>query len=133
MHLGLPVKNFKSLHVVRVVFFYFVRFLYNIVFNTLILSVAVTEGLTPIPEGLLNQNEVNRKPGEKILQITLSERTGCVSALQSKPPNRVSTTDSLSKLRQMMIARNISAYIIPNSDDHQVWKPECLLNYIYLT
>lgn len=79
-------------------------------------SVVDTEGLAPAE----NQNETIGKPEGKILPVTLSERLGCVSVLESKPPNRVSTSDRLQKLRQLMIARNISAYIIPNSDDHQV-------------
>lgn len=54
------------------------------------------------------------------MDVTLSERTSCVSDFQIKPSNRVPSSAKLSKLRGLMITKNISAYIIPNSDDHQV-------------
>lgn len=56
----------------------------------------------------------------RFVDVTLSERTSCVSDFQIKPSNRVPSSANLSKLRGLMITKNISAYIIPNSDDHQV-------------
>lgn len=56
----------------------------------------------------------------RFVDVTLSERTSCVSDFQIKPSNRVPSSAKLSKLRGLMITKNISAYIIPNSDDHQV-------------
>lgn len=36
------------------------------------------------------------------------------------PPVRVNTTDRLTMLREQMVAKNLDAYIITTSDDHQV-------------
>lgn len=58
----------------------------------------------------------------KFVPVTLSERTSCVTAFQEPPLNRVSNKEKLVKLRALMVSKNISAYIIPNSDDHQVMR-----------
>uniref|UniRef100_A0A0P4VTN1 Xaa-Pro aminopeptidase 1 n=1 Tax=Scylla olivacea TaxID=85551 RepID=A0A0P4VTN1_SCYOL len=54
-------------------------------------------------------------------EVTLGERLACGPDVTPDlvPPNRVITTERVSRLKKEMIRRSLDGYIIPSSDEHQ--------------